>query len=314
MLSLDSFNQPVNVECIGKCNKKEREEITEDSICRKAKSGFDSLPVRCVGEWATTKIHFLTRYLDIFAKGMADKWQGNINYIEICSGPGICIDRSNRRELLGTALSIAQLPSFNKLFKAVFIDYDENVVDTLNSRFDLYGKQDKAVAITGDYNHPDELLELIRNQISPKGLSLIFFDPTDCSVPFETIATLKKGLHDCDLIINVFYGLDPRRWLSLAYDKPDGSVYRKYCRFLGSDTFLNDPDIQRLHQASMHGEVHKQFIDFYKQQLRTIGFIHFAHEPIRKYYDMLFASAHEKGIEFWTKVTKIEDTGQKRLF
>lgn len=314
MLSLDSFNQPVNKVCIGNCNKKIREEITEDSICKYTRSGFDTFPVRCVGEWATTKIHFLTRYLDIFARGMADKWQGNINYIEICSGPGICIDRSTRKEILGTALSIAQLPSFTKLFRAVFIDYDQNVVDTLNSRFELFGKTEKAIACHGDYTKPEELLESIKHHISPKGLSLIFFDPTDCSVPFETIATLKRGLKDCDLIINVFYGLDPRRWLGLAYDNPDGSIYQKYCRFLGTEDFLNNADIRLLHQAANHAEVHKRFMDCYKQQLQSIGFIHFAHEPIRKYYDMLFASAHEKGIEFWTKVTKIEDTGQKRLF
>ncbi|MCK9404404.1 MAG: three-Cys-motif partner protein TcmP [Chitinophagaceae bacterium] len=314
MPSLESFNEPKNGACLGSCKKQDREEYTEDSICQVTASEFDNYPVRCVGEWAKEKIHFLTRYFDIFAKGMAYKWEGNINYIEICSGPGICIDRSTRKELLGTALSIAQLPSFDKLFKAVFIDINQDIVDNLNSRFEMYGKSGKAIACFGDYTQPDQLLSMIRGHISAIGLNLVFFDPVDCSVPFNTIVEIKKRLKNCDLIINVFYGLDPRRWLGMAFENPEGALFKKYARFLGADSFLFDPEVRTLHQAGNHDEVHRRFIDFYKAQLRSIGFEYFAHEPIRNYYEMLFASSNERGIDFWKKITKVEEDGQKRLF
>jgi hypothetical protein len=41
------------------------------------------------------KIFHLIQYFGIFTIGMKSKWQGNINYIEICSGPGRCVNREN---------------------------------------------------------------------------------------------------------------------------------------------------------------------------------------------------------------------------
>jgi hypothetical protein len=110
-----------NSGCITKCNRDDRKLVTEDDICLLTLSVLDSGPVRCVGDWAYEKIHWLTRYFDIFSTGMRDHWEG-LNYIEICSGPGRCILRESGEEVDGTALSIINSSSFAIISKGLFID------------------------------------------------------------------------------------------------------------------------------------------------------------------------------------------------
>lgn len=80
-----------NSNCLKVCNKEDKKEITEDTLCTLVKGTQDNLPVRCVGEWAKEKIIRLVKYLNIFATGMKNKWDGKLNYVEICSGPGSII-------------------------------------------------------------------------------------------------------------------------------------------------------------------------------------------------------------------------------
>ena len=46
-----------------KCPRLDRNENTDDGVCTVTVSGMDGQPVRCVGQWAQKKIHFLTQYL-----------------------------------------------------------------------------------------------------------------------------------------------------------------------------------------------------------------------------------------------------------
>ena len=73
---LDLHEQP-NPGC-QKCPRSDRKENTEDGICTATNSVLDDAPVRCVGQWAKKKIHFLTQYLGIFASGIKGSWQGHI--------------------------------------------------------------------------------------------------------------------------------------------------------------------------------------------------------------------------------------------
>ena len=90
------LNRCDNKACYGNCNKDDRRHCAENDLCRVVKSNLDSLSVRCVGDWAEEKIYLLYQYFGIFTKGMKNKWT-EINYIEICSGPGRCINRGTRQ-------------------------------------------------------------------------------------------------------------------------------------------------------------------------------------------------------------------------
>jgi hypothetical protein len=63
-----------------------------------------------------------------------DGRKGKINYIEICCGPGRCVNRQGRSEFDGTALSVIKRPEFKHINKALFFDINETVVTILNQR------------------------------------------------------------------------------------------------------------------------------------------------------------------------------------
>jgi hypothetical protein len=53
------------------------------------------------------------------------------------------------------------------------------------------------------------------------------------------------------------------------------------------------------------------FRDAYVNSLKKIGYQHFDFKHIENYYDLVFASYPEKGIEFWDKANKIRFDGQR---
>lgn len=191
-----------NISCKTKCNKQERMETTENDLCKEANSVVDNLPVRCVGQWAVQKIYLLNQYFGIFTTGMKNKWE--INYIEICSGPGRCISREMGREFNGTALSIIKHPAYQYLHKALFFDFNPVIVETLNKRIELLNAPN-AKAIIGDYFKPDKICENIKKEINSRSLNLVLIDPTDCSVPFSLIRQLKNTIPNIDFIIECCY-------------------------------------------------------------------------------------------------------------
>ena len=106
----------------------EKHKTDKDELCTVAFAS-DGYPVRCVGKWASEKIYYLLQYFQIFTQGMKNRWDGNIRYIEVCSGPGRCCTR-DRNELDGTALAVLKHPLFVHHKQALFFDFSENVVDT----------------------------------------------------------------------------------------------------------------------------------------------------------------------------------------
>ncbi len=123
---------------------------------------------------------------DIY-QGMSKKW-GKLRYVEICSGPGRCSTR-NRKEQDGTALSIVKNELFDLLSDAIFIDYSQNVIEVLKKRFEAIGKASRTHAIVGDYNDQSSIVRAL-NEYSSNSLTLCFIDPTDCSVPFDTVRSI----------------------------------------------------------------------------------------------------------------------------
>lgn len=300
-----------NTLCLKKCNKEKRKEVTEEDLCTETISEIDKLPVRCVGAWAVQKIHHLVQYFAIFSLGMKNKWDGRINYIEICSGPGRCINRSTGFEFNGTSLCIIQNDACKHLNKAMFFDYNQKVIDTLNSRIKI-NNTPNALALIGDYNNPNKICDDIIRETKGTGLYLVFIDPTDCSIPFSLITTLKNRLRNIDFIINFAIGTDFNRNIKKAIDAPNThqNVINKYKSFLGSDDFFNNP----LTKTASQKDLRLMFRDAYVSSLGKIGYQHFDFKHIENYYDLVFASSHEKGIEFWKKANKIQYDGQRQLF
>jgi three-Cys-motif partner protein len=300
-----------NSSCPG-CDRIGRKDFLENGLCTKAISVLDQLPVRCVGDWAYDKIYRLVQYFGIFANGMKNAWQG-LNYVEICSGPGRCILRDKRSEIDGTALSILTHPVFPKLKKALFIDADAVVVETLNNRIAAVNATNIAQAVVGDYNDPEGISMLLA-ELPRKCLNLVFLDPTECDLPFATIQAIANQLKNADLIINVALRTDVNRNLVMAInDASFGKVKAKYERFLGSPGFCARPKIVQLAEAGDHSELRRLFMAEYIGNLAAEGYEFTDTQPVEHYYHLLFASRHPRGLEFWKNACKIGPDNQRQL-
>lgn len=304
------LEEVINPDCERRCNKERRYAITEDGLCSETHSMSDGLSIRCVGEWAQEKIHYLVSYFNIFTIAMKKKWGGNIFYVEICSGPGRCINRSSGTEFNGTSLCIVQNPAFQFLKKALFFDYNSYVVETLDRRLKSRSIT-TASAYVGDYNNPLQIRDQIMSETQGKGLFLIFIDPTDCSVPFELIRCLKEGIPNIDFIINFPIGTDFNRNIGKAISSPEThkKVIEKYRSFLGYDDFFHDPRLIKADNMARRNI----FREYYESSFMQIGYKHFNSKSIKNYYDLMFASSHEKGIELWEKVNKTGFDGQRSI-
>jgi three-Cys-motif partner protein len=308
-MSRIELNRQQNPACIKGCNKEERAKKAENDVCSLVKSINDNLSVRCVGQWGEEKIFLLHQYFGIFAGGMKNKWP--LNYIEICSGPGRCINRQEGCEFDGTAIAIMNHKQFQHVNKAIFYDYDENVINTLNQRISNMHLSHKAIAKFGDYNHPDTICADLKS-LDDNSLNLIFIDPTDCSVPFSLIKGISNTLGKVDLIINVATMTDFNRNIQMAFDDPKRA--EKYVRFLDDDNFFASDGNRILCGKKDYTRLRKQFRESYMNSLKRVGFNYFDYTPINGFYDILFATSNPKGIEFWKKATKIIDSsGQRTL-
>lgn len=303
-IELNRINNPA---CIKGCNKDQRQLIAENDSCSLVRSIIDNLQIRCVGEWAEEKIYLLYQYFGIFAVGMNKKW--SLNYIEICSGPGKCINRQNGNEFDGTALSIINHDYFKLVNRAFFIDYDQNTIDALNKRIANLGFTHKALALRGDYNDPNSICNILQ-RLSKNSLNLVFIDPTDCSVPFSLIKKVKEALNHVDLIINVATGTDFNRNIPMAFS--DELRADKYVRFLGDSDFFKSDENKNLCNNKEYTKLRSNFRKTYIESLKRIGFNYFDYTQIKSFYDILFATSNEKGSQFWKKATQVIDSSGQR--
>ena len=289
--------------------KNQKERNTSNGLCADIQSAQDGAPVRCVGQWAFDKIYFLNQYFGIFGNGMKNKWAGKLDYIEVCSGPGRCVVRETGREIDGTALTVINNKFYAHYNSATFFDISQPVVDTLNTRLKNRNADARAKAMIANYKASQTIAYTAKRR-SAGGLSLVFIDPTDCGVPFETLRQFKQELGDVDFIISLMTFADANRHIARAVQDPASEVRAKYENFLGSPAFFQDPQNQTRAQANDCQTLRTAFREAYKTNLRELGYEFFAMEPIGNLYELLFASCHKKGLEFWEQAQRVKPDNQ----
>jgi len=295
-----------------RCSSAERKSFQQEDLCQEALSVVDGLPVRCVGEWAHEKIYRLVQYLGIFAQGMKNKWANKLNYIEICSGPGRCILRERAEEIDGTALAVARSPAFSSLANAIFVDYNAKTLQVLENRFtSLSSRVPKVRTAAGDFTDQRQLGAIL-GELPADNLNLVFIDPTECNLPFETVRLIATMLRNVDFIINIAVGTDANRNLVRAFIDPTYDRARlKYADFIGNPSFFEDAAGLHLAKRGDNAGLREKFSATYEESLRDLGFTHMDKRLVRNYYYLLFASRHPRGLDFWRKANSIEPDGQR---
>lgn len=257
---------------------------------KKLISKVDGLPIRPSGPWIDRKHFFLKRYADIFTKGMKNKW--SLTYVDLFAGPGRCLIDSRPDELEGSPLI-----SLNYEFdKFIFIEASKEDFDALKQRCSKSPKFSRIQFISGDCNSVIE-------KVVPDGLSLAFVDPTGIDIHFNTIRSLANG-RKVDLLMNIQFGMDIKRNFQLYQQKKDGSQL---------DSFLGG------HVEWKHLKTPTDVINLYKDRIRRLGYGTVEYDIVVKntqnvpMYFLFFASKHPRGLDFWKKITKKDETGQYQL-
>jgi three-Cys-motif partner protein len=269
----------------------------------------DGLPTRDAGPWTEDKLYFWNRYVDITTTSMVGhpKWPSGLVYVDLFAGPGICKIEETGKRFPGSPLIAAHAP---KPFRSVLLcELDLSNADALAERMKHSPARDAFELFRGDCN---ERVAQMAERIPAGVLTLAFIDPEGLHVWFETIATLAASGR-VDLLILLADRMDIVRNIDLYASQRDSNL----------DRMLGPRSQWRQRWSSLSNRsaanICKLFTDEYQTQLRKeLGYSVFRDKQMKSargpLYRLLFASKHERGAEFWDKITKRDRSGQDDLF
>lgn len=295
----------------------------EDGYCRTVQVS-DGLGARCVGEWGEDKVTFLSTYVDITGTGLKKTWS-HYYYIEICSGPGLCVDRGTGKEFIGTAIASLLTEGAKEYSKLFFFDLNPRTVKYLRERIERHKAiprevKEKTVVEIGDYTKPESITNVLQRHIPPKdkGLNVIFVDPTDLSVPFALYNQLIGFGNRSDFIINFAFNTDLKRNIVKAFENKEYPSYKKYHNVLGASSFFKNENNILLAKEGNHDALTEKFEKSFLKSFANQGYTDPKPVRIRSYYKLIFLSTHPQGAKFWNiairKTAAERESGQLTLF
>jgi three-Cys-motif partner protein len=259
----------------------------------------DGKPGILVGPWAKEKLHYIKRYCDIFNTGMKNQW-GTRTYIDLFSGPGICVLPNNNEEIKGSPL--LTFDSKTPFTHYYFNDLDLETIEILKTRAIINGSS-TIEYINADCNSAvDELLP----KLPSNSLDFCFIDPFNWEIRFDSIRKLTTD-----------------RRMDLAITFQVGMMKRALAITLPADLNAFFPDVKWYHdyQAAHEQELSRSriLLDNYENGLRELGY-----KAIKDYnlmantknvplYHLIFASKNNRGADFWDKIAARSETGQMRM-
>lgn len=277
----------------------------------------DGLLMRSAGQWASVKLDYLRRYIDVFEISMRNKWTVR-NYIDLLAGPGKNRIRKTNEILLGSPL--LALKAKYPFTGYYFSDVNPINTDALSKRCQELIKSNNIWIKTGDCNI---LVDQVVEELLPSehiSLNLAFLDPEGLELHWSTVAKLAS-IRKMDLVIN-YPQVGLNRCMSKVYHE-DGE--NSVDSFFGTQEWrIIYLSYRRNHKPFLHREL----IDLYKSQLKEIGYQEVKRgdeagvdEPLIRniqtnapLYRLIFASKSPLGEKFWHAVTQSDIYGQKRLF
>lgn len=254
-------------------------------------SKVDGLDVRESGQWIIKKHFYLRRYLDIFSRGMKNRWQER-TYIDLFAGPGRCIVRGREEEFEGSPLIALQ----HDFTRYIFVEMDKECLAALKKRCSNSPKADRIEYWNEDCNE-------VARKLRPKGLSVAFIDPVGLDFYSGALASLSSN--PIDLLMTVPIGMDVKRNFARYRAAPDTSPLGRFLGPTANWSSIKDAE-----------DVFPEF----KRIIGTLGYgtVQHADIPVQNdkqalLYYLMFASRHPRGLEFWKKISAQDEKGQMEL-
>ena len=269
----------------------------------------DGLPTRDVGHWSEKKLFFWNRYIEITTIAMVGypKWPAGLVYVDLFAGPGVCTIKNSGTRLPGSPLIATNAPKpFEKI---ILCEKDPETAAACEARVRKTLAGTRCTVFTGDCN---ERICDVAALIPDRALTLAFIDPTGLDARFDTIATLANRGR-VDLLILFPDAYDVVRNVEFYRQQPNS----KLDQVLGPDSGWRTKwdQLDNRHR----GNVRRKFAEIYKSQLsRHLGYKKFGEETIRNgptpLYTLIYASKHDRGLDFWDKIATKDPSGQMDLF
>ena len=262
----------------------------------------DGLPAIDQGPWSRDKLHFVSRFAEMFSMGMKNHWPTRA-YVDLFAGPGLCLDRTTGEEFHGSPmLALRCKTPFTHLY---LNDGNPGYVSALKQRQESVFPDSNVSYYELDCN---EAASVVYDNVPSWALVLCFIDPWTYEITFDSLAKLCQH-RSLDLIVTFH---------STAIKRNAHHDIAAVDRFLGDETWREeyfaaegDPSRPRTHVL----------IKTFTAKLRErLGFTHFGEpEVIRNTHGapmfyLLFASRHPKGLDFWSKASERMPDGQRRMF
>jgi len=266
----------------------------------------DGLPALAVSEHVREKEFAISGMISIFNNGMQNRWRRQY-YIDLFSGPGRCVIRGSREEVEGSPILAAR--SKVKFTDYFFADISLDFLEALKKRIGELDLKEPARV-----NYFPSGADTVIGELTAKlpeartSLGLAVLDPWGWDFSFSTLANLTSGRR-LDLVINF----------------PIVNIKRNWRRDLPQlDKFMNGRSYRESFESAMAREdlgvtPTRVLLDTYKKELQGIDYKfvrdHVGVQNSRgiPLYYLIFASKHERGSEFWDKVTTRQESGQFRM-
>jgi three-Cys-motif partner protein len=258
----------------------------------------DGLLARKSGEWAKRKHHYLGRYCGITTGSMAKKFK--LVYVDVMAGPGLCRIEETREEFPGSPFVALE----HDFADYILIEDDPDLVRALKARVAKHPKAHKVKVIENNWI---EVMEAGQLKFDASTLVVAFVDPTGVSqIPLAAIKKLAANPR-IDLLVTIQYRL--------------GIVWnaRQYQRSKNTDTALdNFLGVGNWRKWSYKDatEFGRKAVNSFCNELEKEGFKNPPHISVPEenpLYRFTYFSRHPVGEEFWNKITKLDEKGQREL-
>lgn len=278
----------------------------------------DGLPALSIKPHTLKKLHFIRRYIYQFSTalkptGRTTGFRGfeKLNYLDLFSGPGVCIVDGSQEEVSGTPL--LALTTDHPFRKNFFIDANHDYISALDERAKrLHVESEVLIKILeGDCNNKvHEVLRAI-DKLYSANLAVIDAFGIECKwATIEVLASCKR----MDLIIMFPQGMNINRNLK-SWAEAESSAL---------DEFFGTTEWRKIYDDA-HGQASKcirPFLDLYQSKLRELGYnskdnireVLIRSQGGQKLYYLIAASRHPLGAKFWKQSIQKDEGGQLSFF
>jgi three-Cys-motif partner protein len=256
----------------------------------------DGSLARKSGKWAKRKHHYLRNYCGITTVSMRSK----LVYLDVMAGPGLCKLEDTGEEFPGSPFVALD----HDFAEYILIEEDAGLVEALKKRIASHPKARKVKVIPGSWV---KVVASGRLKFDASTLVVAFVDPTGVSqIPIAAMRKLAAN-PKIDLLVTI------QHRLGIVWNTPQ---YRKVkTGQTALDDFLGDQSWHawKNKDASEFGRL---AVEHFCNSLEKEGFRTTRHVSVPEsnpLYRFTLFSRHPRGEDFWLKILKTDEKGQREL-